>query len=69
MSKITDIIKSFNFTVEDVAAIPNIENKETEKLFAVCIAELTSIPFVFHAINPKIQPEIKISIRPILLYP
>ena len=48
---------------------PSMTSKPTEKLFAVCMAELTSIPFVFQAKNPQIRPETSISMNPALLYP
>ena len=39
------------------------------KLFTVCHAELTSIPFVFKVMNPKKIPDTNTSISPMLLYP
>ena len=67
--KTIDITTSLNVGDEVADISPNIMNKLMEKLFAVCMAELTSIPFVFHVKNPKIMPETNISMSPKLLYP
>lgn len=69
MSKTIDMTTSLNCGGEVADLSPNMMNNEMEKLFAVCMAELTSIPFVFHVKNPKIRPETNTSTSPKLLYP
>ena len=64
-----DMTTSLNRGVEVVDLSPNMTNKLIAKLFAVCMAELTSIPFVFQVKNPKTMPETNISTSPKELYP
>ena len=69
ISKMMDMTTSLNRGVEVVDLSPNMTNKLIAKLFAVCMAELTSIPFVFQVKNPKTMPETNISTSPKELYP
>lgn len=58
-----------NVGVEVVISSPNIAMVALIKLFTVCHAELTSIPFVFKVKIPKMSPDTNTSINPKLLYP
>lgn len=58
---------SVNPTVDEVTVSPNITVIAKIKLFAVCIAELTSIPLDFHAKIHIRSPEITIEMFPKLL--
>lgn len=61
------IITSGSCAFVDADWSPNMMSKLSDTLFAVWNAELTSIPFAFHAKNPMTNPEKNISMFPKLL--
>lgn len=66
-SRAIDSRVSVNPIDDEDTESPNIEVIARVKLFAVCIAELTSIPLDFHAKIPIRSPEITIEMFPKLL--